>query len=427
MLIETLLSTEQRLRELTLGEVDSVATRDGRTFLLRHAQEQLRDSEAGKQVAILNALPARIALVNAQGVIISVNEAWRRFADANVLHGPKHGIGLNYLEICDQARGDGSAEARRVAEGIRSVLSNREKSFSLEYPCNSATEQRWFLLTVTPLLDNRPNGAVVMHLDITERRCAEETAKRLQKVEEEQRLAVETARVKNDFLATMSHELRTPLNAVIGFAGTLLMELPGPITVAQKKQLETIKSSAHHQLSLINDLLDLAKIESGKVKLRLEPVACDEIVRAVAEILRPIAESKGLAFHVDLPAETRVARAETRALKQILINLVNNAIKFTEHGEVRIELSDCNEKTRIAITDTGTGISEDDRPKLFKAFSRLERTGAKPEEGAGLGLHLSQKLAHLMGGEITQAGESGTGSTFTLLLDTESPAQQEDT
>jgi two-component system sensor histidine kinase/response regulator len=266
-----------------------------------------------------------------------------------------------------------------------------------------------------------------MHLDITERRRAEETAQRLQKVEEEQRLAVEAARVKNDFLATMSHELRTPLNAVIGFAGTLLMELPGPITAAQKKQLETIKSSAHHQLSLINDLLDLAKIESGKIELRLEPVACDEIVQAVAKVLRPIAESKGLAFYVDLPAETRIARAETRALKQILINLVNNAIKFTEHGEVRIELSACNDKTRIAITDTGAGISEDDRPKLFKAFSRLERTSAKSDEGAGLGLHLSQKLAHLMGGEITQEGESGKGSTFTLLLETGSPAQEEDT
>ena len=169
-MIETLHETGQRLEELTAGEVDTVADRDGRTFLLRRAQEQLRHSEAAKQAAILNALPAHIALLDTQGLIISVNEAWRRFAGANAIQGPGHGIGLNYLEICDSARGDGSSEAHQVAEGIRSVLGGGVKSFSIEYPCHSPTEQRWFLLTVTPLADDRPNGAVVMHLDITERK-----------------------------------------------------------------------------------------------------------------------------------------------------------------------------------------------------------------------------------------------------------------
>ena len=277
--------------------------------------------------------------------------------------------------------------------------------------------------TSTPVRDENGQliGAVVVFSDITERKHAEETAQRLQKVEEEHRLAVEAARVKNDFLATMSHELRTPLNSVIGFTGTMLMGLPGPITPAQKKQLETIKASARHQLSLINDLLDLAKIESGKVELKLEPIACEEVVRAVAESLRPFAENKGLAFHVDLPLEPRIAHAEKRALKQILINLVNNAIKFTEQGEVRVELRNGDKKTRIAVTDTGSGITEEDRPKLFKAFSRLEHTHAQREEGTGLGLHLSQKLAELMGGEIKLESEAGKGSTFTLVLDAESP------
>ena len=119
--------------------------------------------------------------------------------------------------------------------------------------------------------------------------------------------------------------------------------------------------------------------------------------------------------------EPRIAHAEKRALKQILINLVNNAIKFTEQGEVRIELRNGDKKTRIAVTDTGSGIKEEDRPKLFKAFSRLEQTHAQREEGTGLGLHLSQKLAELMGGEIKLESEAGKGSTFTLVLDAESP------
>ncbi|MEY2411080.1 MAG: hypothetical protein QOF48_3750 [Verrucomicrobiota bacterium] len=174
-LIETLLASEQRLEELTGGEVDTVAGHDGRTFLLRRAQEQLRFSEAASQAAILDALPAHIALVDPQGIIISVNESWRRFAHANVWHGAGHGIGLNYLDVCERANGDFSSEAVQVAAGIRAVLDGREKCFSIEYPCHSPTELRWFLLKVTPLADDRRNGAVVMHINITERKIAEDT------------------------------------------------------------------------------------------------------------------------------------------------------------------------------------------------------------------------------------------------------------
>jgi diguanylate cyclase (GGDEF)-like protein/PAS domain S-box-containing protein len=178
-LIETLHQSGQRLEELTAGEVDTVADRDGRTVLLRRAQEHMRHNEAAKQAAILNALPAPIALLDAQGLIISVNEAWRRFTTAKVPQGPGPGIGVNYLEICDSARGDDASEAHQVAEGIRSVLGGRVKSFSIEYPSHSPTEQRWFLMTVTPLADDRPNGAVVMHLNITERKKADQRFKDL--------------------------------------------------------------------------------------------------------------------------------------------------------------------------------------------------------------------------------------------------------
>ena len=173
-LIETLHQTEQRLEQLTSGEVDTVADRHGRTFLLRRAQDQLRHNEAAKQAAILNALPAYIALLDTQGRIISVNEAWQRFGSANVLHGPGYEVGLNYLQICDSAQGDDASETHQVAEAIRSMLGGGVKSFSIEYPCHSPTEQRWFLMTVTPLADGHPNGVVVMHLDVTAKRQNEE-------------------------------------------------------------------------------------------------------------------------------------------------------------------------------------------------------------------------------------------------------------
>ncbi len=174
-LIQVLHRTEQRLEELTGGEVDTVADQGGRTLLLRRAQEQLRHSEAAKRAAILNALPAHIALLDAQGSVLAVNQAWRQFAGANALRGPEHGIGVDYLEVCERARGDDTAEAQQAAAGIRAVLDGSTMHFSMEYPCHSPTQQRWFLMTVTPLTAGpQANGAVVMHLNITERKTAEE-------------------------------------------------------------------------------------------------------------------------------------------------------------------------------------------------------------------------------------------------------------
>ena len=179
-LIGALHATERRLAELTAGEVDTVVDRDGRVYMLRHAQDQLRLSEATRQAGILNALPAHIALLDMTGLLISVNDAWQRFADANAIQSPGSGIGANYLEICDRARGDHALEAHEVAEGIRSVLRGEMKRYSIEYPCHSPSEQRWFLLKVTPLGDDpRPNGAVVMHLDVTAERQAEDETRRL--------------------------------------------------------------------------------------------------------------------------------------------------------------------------------------------------------------------------------------------------------
>lgn len=174
-LISVLHDTGQRLEKLTGGEVDAVSTLDGRSFVLLGAQERLRLSEAAKQSAILNALPAHIALLDSRGEIISVNEAWRQFATDNKLLDPEYGVGLNYLEVCDAAHGFDADESHQICAGIRSVLTGSVKSYSVEYPCHSPTENRWFLMTVTPLADELPHGAVAMHLNITARKLSEET------------------------------------------------------------------------------------------------------------------------------------------------------------------------------------------------------------------------------------------------------------
>jgi PAS domain S-box-containing protein len=177
-LIDTLHASAARLEELTGGEVDSVADRVGRTFLLRHAQDHLRLSEAATQAAVLNALPAHIAMLDARGVIVSVNDAWRRFAGDNALQSAQYGVGLNYLDLCDRVRGRDADEAHRVAAGIRAVLGGRETKFSIEMPCHSPQVQRWFLMEVAPLTDDRARGAVVMLLDITPQKLNEKGLRR---------------------------------------------------------------------------------------------------------------------------------------------------------------------------------------------------------------------------------------------------------
>ncbi len=250
--------------------------------------------------------------------------------------------------------------------------------------------------------------------DITQRKRFERT---LQEKNDELERA---SRAKDNFLASMSHELRTPLNAIIGFTGTLLMKLPGPLNEGQEKQLRTIQGSARHLLSLINDLLDLAKIESGKVELNLEPVECRGVVEEVATALRPSAEAKGLDFEAAVFPPDLTVRADRRALSQILLNLTNNAIKFTERGGVRVEVvrtqAGGGAVAEFRVADTGIGIQSEDQARLFQAFTQVDPSGKRRHEGTGLGLHLSRKLAELLGGTIILRSEPGKGSTFILGL-----------
>jgi PAS domain S-box-containing protein len=223
---------------------------------------------------------------------------------------------------------------------------------------------------------------------------------------------------KDRFLANMSHELRTPLNAIIGFTGTLLMGLPGPLNADQEHQLSIVQTSARLLLSLINDLLDLAKVESGKVEVKYEPIICQNVVAEVAAALRPLAQKKGLDFKVKAPKARVRVESDRRILSQILINLANNAIKYTDKGKVQIELgtqrSNGRTLTSIDVSDSGIGIRPEDKEKLFQAFQQVDDHHLG--EGTGLGLYLSQKLAVLISGRIELKSEYGKGSVFRLLI-----------
>lgn len=250
--------------------------------------------------------------------------------------------------------------------------------------------------------------------DITER-------KRFEKTLLEKNVELEKASLaKNRFLASMSHELRTPLNAIIGFTGILLMRLPGPLTPDQEKQLRSVQISGRHLLSLINDLLDLAKIESGKLELRREAVNCSEIVEEIAAYLRPMIADKDLVISINVPSREMHIQTDRRALHQILLNLSNNAVKFTEMGCVQLQVKERMmgdiPLLEFEVVDTGVGIRSEDQSKLFQAFSRADESSDVSYQGTGLGLYLSQKLAEMLSGQITFESEFGKGSTFRLTL-----------
>ncbi|MBV8530706.1 MAG: PAS domain S-box protein [Candidatus Eremiobacteraeota bacterium] len=250
--------------------------------------------------------------------------------------------------------------------------------------------------------------------DVTERITFE---RQLQELNAELEQA---GRAKDHFLATMSHELRTPLNAILGFTGTLLMKLPGPLTDEQERQLQIVRSSAVHLLSLINDILDLAKIESGKRDLRFEEVRIGEVVAEVGASLASLADDKGVEFTQRVPLDEATAVTDRRALHQILLNLTNNAIKYTEKGSVRIEARTTQWNGRAAVSvsviDSGIGIKPEDFGRLFRAFEQLDPTNTRRFEGTGLGLYLSRSLTQLIGGELSVVSQHGAGSTFTLTL-----------
>lgn len=243
---------------------------------------------------------------------------------------------------------------------------------------------------------------------------------RFQTALREQNAALEAAsRVKDRFLANLSHELRTPLNAIIGFTGMLLMRLPGALNTQQHDHLQTIESSANHLLALIDNLLDLAKIDSGKVELKLEPVSCRAAIEEVVDAIAHTAQTKGLAVTIrDVGSDLEI-RGDRLVVAQILLNLATNAVKFTKIGQITFSaarrLENGTPVTEISVHDTGVGIRQENLERLFEPFGCPEVTVAS-QNGCRLGLHVSQKLAHLMGGRITASSTIGYGSTFTLSV-----------
>ena len=227
---------------------------------------------------------------------------------------------------------------------------------------------------------------------------------------------------KSRFLATLSHELRSPMTAIVGFADLLQQQICGSLNTDQMREVRMISASAQHAMAVLNDALDMARIEAGHFECLIEPVDATTVIGEVTEMMAPMAEAKHLELGIRGPGgrpEPLMVRCDRRRSKQILVNLVSNAIKFTARG--RISVSGFRDRTvphraRIAVSDTGIGLRPEQLTQLFQEFQQMP-TGAE-DLGAGLGLAISRKLARLMGGDIEVESEYGHGSTFTLQLET---------
>jgi len=257
---------------------------------------------------------------------------------------------------------------------------------------------------------HRLNDELRLHAEVLEQSVADRTAELLIAKER----AESSDRIKSAFLATMSHELRTPLNSIIGFTGIMLQELAGPINEEQYKQLKMVQSSSRHLLSLINDVLDISKIEAGQLELSVASFELKPTIEKMVKLVLPMAEKKGLDLRVDIADDIKTATTDQRRLEQIILNLLNNAVKFTEKGYVSISCRIENDKYLLSVSDTGIGMRPEELSGLFQPFHQIDTGLTRKHEGTGLGLSICKKLLDMMGGTIDVRSQWGKGSIFTI-------------
>ncbi|HEU0078383.1 MAG TPA: ATP-binding protein, partial [Longimicrobiaceae bacterium] len=246
---------------------------------------------------------------------------------------------------------------------------------------------------------------------------------RLFQAEQHARAEAERAnRVKSDFLATMSHELRTPLNAMMGYADLLLAGIPEPIPAAAGQKVERIGISARHLLGLIEEILTFSRLEAGEERVEAAPVELGALLEEVMALTEPLAAARGLHFAVHAPALPGALESDARKIRQVLINVLGNAIKFTDTGEVSLSVEEVGGEVLFRVADTGVGIAPEHLESVFEPFWQANGGSTRTAGGTGLGLSVTRRLARLMGGDVTASSEPGRGSTFVVRLPLRAPA-----
>ncbi len=400
----------------------------------KEAESKLEESEQ-KYRELVESANSIILRWNSQGCVTFLNLFGQRFFGYSFdeIIG-KHVIGT-IVPVTDSAGRDLQYLMQKICLDTKIFEQNVNENMRRN------GERVWISWTNKVVLDTKGQVVEILSIgnDITERLQAEKDISELnsslekrviERTEELQTALVRAEaadKIKSAFLATMSHELRTPLNSIIGFTGIVLQGMAGPLNAEQSKQLGMVRGSAKHLLELINDVLDISKIEAGQLKIHTEPFNLPTLIELVVTLLKPAAEKKGLVFCTTISKDLGDMISDYRRLKQILINLINNAIKFTEKGNVTITaelLSDSTQPFRVvsypsvklSVTDTGIGIKPEDLDLLFQPFHQIDSGLTRLHEGTGLGLAICRRLLELMGGHISATSEKSKGSEFIVIL-----------
>ena len=371
----------------------------------RHAAEIfVRESEARLRAAV-QAAPYPLMLHASDGEIVQLSEAWM------TLTGYYEAPVTSTDEWAALALPD-DGEILKAPVGVQEIEGESVHLGEHSVRAADGTDRIWDFHRVT--LGRLPDGRRLMltaAIDVTSYRKLVESERAARKEAEEANAA------KSKFLATMSHELRTPLNAIAGYAQLLSLGVRGPITEAQKDDIERINRSQRHLLSLINDILNFAKIEAGHVDVAAAPMGLGGVVDSLKEFVEPQLQAKDLHFTIapDIP-EAEVC-GDPDKVRQILINLLSNAIKFTpDGGHISLDCEEDDKMIYIIVRDDGAGIPTGKLDAIFEPFVQVSRDYASPQQGTGLGLSISRDLARRMGGDLTAESEYGQGSKFTLAL-----------
>jgi protein-histidine pros-kinase len=382
-------------------EVNLAPLRSGNVTLISGAIRDLtgRKKAEEKFRGLLESAPDAMVIVNAQGHIVLVNAQTEKLFGYSraALVGARVEMLIpeGYRDAEETLRGDVAEPHVRVIGAGPQLYGKHEDGTA--FPVE---------VSLSPL--QTEDGLLVSMAirDITERKLIEE------------KLA-EASRLKSAFLANMSHELRTPLNAIIGFAELMHKGKSGPMAPDHHEYLGDILTSAKHLLQLINDVLDLAKVESGNLEFEPEPVELPRLVGEVCDVLRGLASRKRLAIQIEIDDQISRVLIDAARIKQVLYNFVSNAIKFTkEGGTITVRMGQASDPAefRIDVEDTGVGISADDVPKLFVEFQQLDTGAAKRFQGTGLGLALTKRLVEGHHGRVEVKSTLGVGSTFSAIL-----------
>jgi PAS domain S-box-containing protein len=370
----------------------------------RTAEQTLRESEARLRAAV-QAAPYPLMLHADDGQILQLSEAWLTLT----------GYYATPVTTTDEwtqlAFPDGENPLRPTADSCEAAGESVHVGERTVKVADGST-RIWDFHRVA--LGELPDGrrlSLTAAIDVTSYRKLVESERAARREAENANAA------KSQFLATMSHELRTPLNAIAGYAQLLILGVRGPITEAQREDLDRIDRSQRHLLSLINDVLNFAKIEAGHVEIAHTSVGMDAVIEGLKEFVEPQLQAKGLRFSTSDRTAGAEVYGDPDKIRQILINLLSNAIKFTsEGGHISLDCEGDAERVYVRVRDDGVGIPDDKLEPIFEPFVQVSRVYASSHQGTGLGLSISRDLARRMGGDLTATSKLGEGSTFTLSL-----------